>query len=365
MKRTSAVFRRGRAAVVAPDDLIMHAHLAIVIAAALRGPAPTPNGASRRQTLLAVTGATAAVLRHPSPVAAFTEEDYQRDPADISRAVLPEFSQRDVFLHFHGRGGPDREDADLKARILEQDQAAGLDRFVHVFVWREWLEAASTERISYTGQAIGRKIGTSLAQRTDLRSLHVCGTSAGGFAANECVSAYVAAAGEKRATTRLTLCDPFCARADEVGSPWDDGLGTPGAKLFGRDADFAEHYLNVTSHGILASNCIHPSHAVTRVMSLRIACRPQTDDIVPSTNFPLPLCHVYDVTGARTRAAFPPPDTGNFFQNIGLRLLGYHVSRCNRTRWHAPSCRIPNRDLSRLDSLVSSELAHRLSGAQL
>ena len=232
--------------------------------------------------------------RLSSIAAAFTEDDYLRSPADISGAVLPEFSQCDVFLHFHGRGGPDREDADLKARVVAQDKAAGLDRFVHVFVWREWLEAASTERISYTGQAIGRKIGAALAKKPELRSLHVCGTSAGGFAANECISAYVAAAaGRTRASTRLTLCDPFCARADEVGAPWDNGLDTSGAKLFGRDADFAEHYVN-------------------------------TDDVVPSTNFPLPLCYVYDVTGSSERSSFPPPDTGNLFQDLGLRLLGYH-----------------------------------------
>lgn len=160
--------------------------------------------------------------------------------------------------------------------MLAQDRAAGLDRFVHVMVWRPWLEAASTERISWTGQAIGRQIGQALAQRPGLRSLHVSGTSAGGFAANECVSAYVAAAGAKRASTRLTLCDPFCARADEVGAPWDDGSATTGARIFGRDADFAEHFLN-------------------------------SDDVVPSTNFALPLCYVYDVTGSKERLAFFTP----------------------------------------------------------
>ena len=264
--------------------------------AALRWPS-TPTLHRRRHALGlgAGFGAGALLLRHPAPVAAaFTEEDYNRDPADITRAVLPNFPQRDVFLHFHGRGGPDREDADLIARVKSQDALAGLDRFVHQFVWREWLEAASTERISYTGQAIGRKIGRALASRDDLRSLHVCGTSAGGFAANECISAYVAAADPgRRASTRLTLCDPFCARADEVGAPWDDGSRTSGARLFGRDADFAEHFLN-------------------------------SDDVVPSTNFPLPRCFIYDVTGAAERAQFPPPSTGNLLQDLGLRLLGYH-----------------------------------------
>jgi hypothetical protein len=225
----------------------------------------------------------------------YTEDDYLKDPADISQAVLPEFVEEHVFLHFHGRGGPDREDNALRARVISQDEAAGLDRFVHVFDWRRWLETSSTEAISYTGQALGRKIGQALATRgKKLRSLHVCGTSAGGFAANECITAYAAAAGAERATTRLSLCDPFCARSDEVGAPWDDGLRTSGARLFGKDADFAEHFLN-------------------------------SDDIVPSTNFPLPLCHCYDVTRSAERPSFPPPpSTGNWMQDIGLRLLGYH-----------------------------------------
>lgn len=232
-------------------------------------------------------------LRCRQPGCAFTEADYRADPADLSAAVLPKFTEQHVYLHFHGRGGPDREDADLQARIIEQDKAAGLDRFVHVFVWRRWLDAATAERISYTGQALGRKLGQALAQRKGLRSLHVSATSAGGFAGNECIAAYVAAAGPERATTRLTLCDPFCARADEVGAPWDDGRRTSGARLFGRDADFAEHFLN-------------------------------SDDIVPSTNFALPLCYCYDVTGSAERASFPPPSSGNFLQDVGLRLLGYH-----------------------------------------
>ena len=92
-----------------------------------------PPPLHRRHVLPGAT-ATALSLRSPSPAAAFTQADYEKDPADISAAVLPKFKQKEVFLHFHGRGGPDREDADLKARILKQDQASGLDRFVHVFV---------------------------------------------------------------------------------------------------------------------------------------------------------------------------------------------------------------------------------------
>ena len=122
-------------------------------------------GLTRRTVCGITAGSAAASCMRGRALAAFTEEDYLRAPADISRAGLPAFSQRDVFLHFHGRGGPDREDCDLEARVRAQDRAVGLDRFVHVFVWREWLEAASTEAISFTGQALGRKLGRELATR--------------------------------------------------------------------------------------------------------------------------------------------------------------------------------------------------------
>ena len=198
--------------------------LILVTAALSLQPPARPPVATGRRHLLATGAAVALSGRHAPPVAAFTEEDYLAAPLDITNAVLPAFTQRDVYLHIHGRGGPDREDADLQKRIETQDAAAGLNRFVHVFVWREWLDLAGTERISFVGQAIGRKIGQALATKADLRSLHVSGTSAGAFCANEVISAYVSAAGAKRATTRLTLCDPFCGRSDEVGSPWDDAL---------------------------------------------------------------------------------------------------------------------------------------------
>lgn len=107
------------------------------------------------------------------------------------------------------------------------------------------------------------------------------------FAANEMCRAYVCAAGELRAHVRLSLTDPFTARGGEdLGNGW-------GLQNFGRDVDFAEHYLN-------------------------------KDDIVPSTNLPLPLCYCYDVTGCAERRSFPPPSTGSFWQDLGLRLLGYH-----------------------------------------
>ena len=219
----------------------------------------------------------------PSPL----EKKYAQNPTDISRAQLPASfaTAENIALIFHGRGGPDRETDDLKARFLAQDAAVGLDRAVEVYNWEEYLEG--TDRVGYTGQALGRKFGKILAQNRALRSLHVVGTSAGSFISDATCSAYVAAAGDSRACVRLSLTDPITVRGgEELGDGW-------GLRNFGADCDFAEHYLN-------------------------------TDDIVPSTNIPLQRCHVYDVTGCAERASFPPPNSGNFLQDLGLRMLGYH-----------------------------------------
>ena len=119
---------------------MMIATVLISVPALAHRPPPTQpstrdlSSIHRRQIVRSLATGAAAVrlsVRSPSIMVALTQEDYENDPADISAATLPAFNQRDVFLHFHGRGGPDREDADLKARILMQDKAAGLDRFVH------------------------------------------------------------------------------------------------------------------------------------------------------------------------------------------------------------------------------------------
>ena len=154
---------------------------------------------------------------------------------------------------------------------------------------------ANTDRLSFQSSGVGSEIGRALAANPALRSLHVVGTSAGSFAAHACCSGYVAscvaAGGDKqRAAVRLTLADPFAAKE---GASFQSGRG---AQLFGirRDADFAEHYLN-------------------------------TDDIVPNTEVPLPLCTCYDVTGCVERKAFPPPEkTGDFVYDLILKSLGYH-----------------------------------------
>lgn len=223
--------------------------------------------------------------------------EYARSPADVSgvtSALPPTFAKaRDVAIIFHGSGGPDRETADVLARFRAQDAAAGLRREVVVFNWMPWF-TANTDRLSFQSAGVGAELGRYLAANPALRTVHVVGTSAGSFAADACCSAYIAArvAGgggdNQRAAVRLTLADPFAARE---GTSFSSGRG---AQLFGRDADFAEHYLN-------------------------------TDDIVPNTEVPLPLCACYDVTGCAERKAFPPPErTGDFVYDLILKSLGYH-----------------------------------------
>lgn len=222
--------------------------------------------------------------------------EYGRSPADVSgvtMALPPAFAKaRDVAIIFHGSGGPDRETEAVLERFRAQDAAAGLSREVIVFNWMPWF-TANTDRLSFQSSSVGAELGRSLAANPALRSLHVVGTSAGSFAADACCSSYVAAcerdhAGRLRGAVRLTLADPFAARE---GASFQAGRG---AQLFGRDADFAEHYLN-------------------------------TDDIVPNTKVPLPLCVSYDVTGSAERKAFPPPEkTGDLVYDLILKSLGYH-----------------------------------------
>lgn len=44
-------------------------------------------------------------------------------------------------------------------------------------------------------------------------------------------------------------CATPCLRHPQVGAPWADGSATTGARIFGRDADFAEHFLNSDAPG--------------------------------------------------------------------------------------------------------------------
>ena len=170
--------------------------------------------------------------------------EYALSPVDISGVSLPPrfSSASDVAIIFHGSGGPDRETSDVLTRFQQQDAVAGLDREVVVFNWMRWF-TSNTDRLSFQSASVGSSLGAALASNRGLRSLHIVGTSAGSFAADACCSAYVAAAGGTadagdRAAVRLTLADPFAARD---GTSFQVGRG---AQFFGKDADFAEHYLN-------------------------------------------------------------------------------------------------------------------------
>ena len=189
------------------------------------------------------------------------ERKYLLSPADLSAVTLPAAlrGQRDIVLIFHGRGGEDRETNDLRSAVLAADAAAGVSRAVLCFNWEQWIEPDPT-RLSRVAQEVGARLGRALAaEAPKLQSLHVVGTSAGGFVANQCVSDYVEArSGARRARVRLSLTDPFTA------GPPDDAGGLRGldgfasidastiaaarrAALFGRDADFAEHFVNTGS----------------------------------------------------------------------------------------------------------------------
>ena len=216
---------------------------------------------------------------------------YAANPADLSSLNLPAgcIGASHVALVFVGSGGPDRETAAMQAALQQQDAASGLQRCVSVINWKPYF-SSDTNRLSFISRDIGNKLGAALAlEAPGLRSLHIIGTSAGSFAADAVVTAYVEARGSKpRAPVRLSLADPFTAKA---GAPPNEGRG---AQYFGRSADFAEHVLN-------------------------------TDDPVPNTDTPLPFCFCYDVTGAAARKSFPPPvPTGDFLTDFVLSALGYH-----------------------------------------
>jgi hypothetical protein len=218
-------------------------------------------------------------------------EQYAANPADLSGLELPLGCKgaENVALIFVGSGGPDRETAEMCAALKAQDEASGLKRCVEVINWKPYF-TADTSRLSFVSRDIGFKLGSALASDApSLRSCHIIGTSAGSFAADAMVCAYVQAReGRSRATVRLSLADPFAAKAD---APPNAGRG---AQYFGRSADFAEHILN-------------------------------TDDPVPNTDVPLPFCYVYDVTAAAERREFKPPEpTGDFLTDFVLSALGYH-----------------------------------------
>ena len=97
-------------------------------AAALRAPGPLID----RRSATALLCSTPTWLPARPVAAATDEEKYFANPVDLSALKLPDgcAGAKDVFLIFHGRGGPDRETDDLEARVRAQDAAAGLKRTV-------------------------------------------------------------------------------------------------------------------------------------------------------------------------------------------------------------------------------------------
>jgi len=140
---------------------------------------------------------------------------------------------------------------------------------------------------------------------TRLRSVHSIGISVGAFASQAFAATICELRDNDRSidTTsgdaqnqndphyvRLTLLDPFCSRGI-----WGWNYG---ATQFGTGGiDYAEQYLN-------------------------------TDDPVPTTNYPLPLCACVDVTGALERESFvlPEEETMHCWSLVYFARYGYRDS---------------------------------------
>lgn len=185
---------------------------------------------------------------------------------------LEPFDEKDVVLIFPGAGGPDENTSNLAQAVIDSDKSCGIQRHVEVYDWSPW--KGNLIRASFDGQSVGKLIGKQLAnERKDIKSLHVMGVSVGAFAADSCSYNFQKIIRENKSTTspapyvRLTLLDPFTQRGL---------LGTKyGSKLFGKAATYCEHYLN-------------------------------TDDPVPSTNDPISMAYVYDITASKERELFVP-----------------------------------------------------------
>jgi len=167
--------------------------------------------------------------------------------------------------------------------VQRSDKMYRDSRFVYCYDWKDF--RGNLLRAARDSQSIGQLIGRQLAAEERILDLHVVGISVGAFAADGCVKEFSrlrkaesrpslrklnqvgGIGGKKSFRSRLTLLDPFTSRGI-FGSGY-------GMRFFGTEADFCEQYMN-------------------------------TDDPVPSTNSPLPLAHVYDVTSSRQRESFVP-----------------------------------------------------------
>ena len=202
-------------------------------------------------------------------------EGYSRLPqkflfGSTPRPIAP-FKETDAVIIFPGAGGPDENTSNLAQAIIDSDKSFGIKRHVEVYDWSPW--KGNLIRASFDGQSVGKIIGKQLAEgHNNLKSLHVMGVSVGAFAADSCSHEFQNSIKDNLRNSvapyvRLTLLDPFTQR----------GLfGTKyGLKLFGKSATYCEQFLN-------------------------------TDDPVPSTNEPISMGFVSDITGSASRRVFIP-----------------------------------------------------------
>jgi len=231
----------------------------------------------------------------------------------------------DIVVIFPGAGGPDQFTDELQSIISnttatsEENNSGNVDgkvmkkTMVHTFDWREYRGSPITA--AFDGEAVGEAVAHSLwKEKHDLelapdnenaiglriKSVHSIGISVGAFASQ----AFASTICQLRNTTendvgensndpqyvRLTLLDPFCTRGI-----WGINYG---ATHFGAGGiDFAEQYLN-------------------------------TDDPVPTTNDPLPLCACVDVTGAPERESFvlPEGETMHCWPLVYFARYGYKAN---------------------------------------
>ena len=189
------------------------------------------------------------------------------------------------LLSLFGQNGPNSDEKKASTATTSSSQT---NTIVQTMDWQQFRGSVLTA--AYDGEAFGETIGDILWKESNkihldtesLKSVHCIGISVGAFAANACArqlnhlrqqntntNTNTNTGETKEPYLRLTLLDPFTSRGI-TGSDY-------GPRYFGKTADYAEQYLN-------------------------------TDDPVPTTNEPLPLCACWDVTGAKERNDFILPE---------------------------------------------------------
>ncbi len=233
-----------------------------------------------------------------------------------ARNRLQEINERkteNLILIFPGADGPDQFTEELESQLLanvsseRKKTPSPLSNLfssakkevpqctVKTLDWKDFRGSLLTA--AYDGEAFGEVAASIVSgdgdddEGSQLKSVHCIGVSVGAFAANACATE-INRLRQGRASSstpylRLTLLDPFTSRG-LFGSGYGD-------LNFGKSVDYAEQYLN-------------------------------TDDPVPTTNKPLPLCACIDVTAAKERNSFKLPENETmhcwplvYFTRFGLK----------------------------------------------